>query len=217
MREKYVVRPHHYALADGTPCELILDKNLHNEYKARKVAEMDKTPLPCKSPMFFELEFCMLRVTRLHEIINRLPQVATITKRNVLAEIARQAMKLAARVGAGATIFVKGMVKEVLDETADAAAKQLLSTVLALSKQQFSNRSIVPANLLKDEVGVVSLYAKERPDELNIVVSEINYEDKYVRYAYEELSAAETLLRALETHLKQGKMDTQALGELMFS
>lgn len=175
LREEYVVRSHHYVIADGDPCQFILDETMKRELAIQLLARRERKPIPCKAPILIEFEYCRLKAQRLRSLLNELPRVVTVVKRSVLVEMARQASRLATRIGAGATIFLKGIIKKVLDDTAVTASKQLLNSLLQIGEQQYINQTIIPPTLARDEIGVVSVFARERPDQLDLVVNNLNY------------------------------------------
>lgn len=184
--------------------------NIQEEIKARH-------PILCRSPEAHIFEYCSLRYTTLVGTIGRFANsTSKITKRNLVSDsIYEVAFELPRVVGAGATMWLKGESMRSVAQTAMTTALEIAKKLLKKLIIELTQKTLVPVQLIRDRIASVSKYARSRPDILEKKALINDYNQVFMKYVDDELAAAEVLLGSIYIMLREGRMDTQALGELL--
>lgn len=117
-------------------------------------------------------------------------------------------------VSEAASVFIKGISSNPLVSLTVDAAHALLEQLTQRSLMDYRNKSLIPMDQVKRSIASISVYAGQRSDYLQSAINAIDYETNFLDYLYEEMTAAEALLNSIQSNLINGKLDTQALGEL---
>ena len=209
LGEKFVKRPHQATFSVDNLCSLCYDPIQHPS----AVRYIDNKPITstCKSAAAWEYDFCVLRHEHLLRIIEQMPTVVTRHKRNILLDSAlEEALVLSKIVLSAATNWINGLTANIQDQNPIERAKQLQTHVRTDSMNLYQNQSIVPIQVLRDDIAQVYVFAGRRQSELDRTIHSRAYEDRFLGYYHEEFSAAEVLLLSISKHLEKGKMDTEA-------
>lgn len=217
---KYIRREETVLLRYYNPCEFMVTDELRqeiNEINAYFEQAQAKNEMPksiCKSPLMFKFEACILKSTKLTQTISRFPNIVHhVTKRDIKENIYEGVVELSSVVYAAATTWIKSVAVDTGSTLLYELSKDLLDKLIQIGHEDYKNMTIVPYDVLRDQVLRVSLYTDVHPDLLdNAVKSEQieNSVDNYLDYVSDEFIASEVLLSGIYIMLKQGKIDTRA-------
>lgn len=214
------VREIEVILGYGNPCQFMIDESLQKEIDdfEKVYQEEQKTgkQLHCRSEKLFQFEACILKSGKLTGTISKFPQVAArIHKRNVISDILDNIIRLSNVVISSGTIWIKSLSKTTISDMAfENLAKQLVSNLMTNGQSDYYNLTLVPHDVIKDEIARVSLYAQKHPEILEDAVKKSKGIDQFLDFVGDEFVAAEILLAGIYKYLKIGKIDTKSLGEL---
>lgn len=153
----------------------------------------------------------MLRSRKLSGTISRFPAIArTITKRDIVDDIYEGFGKVSKIIVAAATTWIKSISKNSIVELAVNVSKELLEELLNIGHNEYSNMTIVPYNVSREEIIRVSLYAEQHPEILNDAIKNAKDIHSFLDYLSDEFIAAEILLAGIYKLLKKGEIDTSS-------
>jgi len=221
LSEEYEITPHRYALVYESSCGLITNPQLKDEVnRAMDWNAKQKNPVVVNNfphtELYFQYNKCVVHVNKLYSIIKQLPaSLKRLMKRGIADEFFKRAIIATGVIKSLATNFISGDAKRVVEQSVIHGAKKLLESVVKRAQDSYNNRSIVPVDIEKQEIVSVSRFAGSHQDLVMDVIKGHDYEDRFLDYNDDEISAAYVLLRSIEIGLRQGYLDTRALGELV--
>lgn len=217
LADKYEIQPYRKRVAFGTPCKIMVDPTLQKELSAHYSDFVNSKPIQCKSAIAWEWYYCTFHQTRLIKLLTKLPSSIIVTrhKRDILEWLNDNSKRLAEIGGEAASLFIRGLSSNPFVSTSIEMAKTILEQLIKRTQSDYDNKSLVPMDIITKTVSDVSRFAGQRPELLRTTVEAENYEDNFIDYMHDEFKAAEVLIKSIEQMLKIGKLDTQALGELI--
>lgn len=217
LTSKYTIQPYTKSVAFGNPCKISagVDPKLVEELNKHASDVIHGRPITCVSPLAHNYGKCALRYKKLLIILDSLSSINFRTRRDAMGWLQENVNMLVEIAEAAASIFVKGISTNPLVSLGLDAAKQLLDQIVSTSKQSYVNQTILPVDFIKNELSDVSIVAPQRPSQLADVTHEEPYEDYWLEFMEDRMNAGLVLLKSIRAYLMRGKMDTQALGELI--
>lgn len=205
----------HKTVRDSIDCEACVKGK--QSKKSYKLSRRNRSNVPGETIHVDIYNNCVGLYSSVGQLLSKLPNcIPPRRKRNPLAlAVYEGATELAEIVGAGATVWLKGLASSAARSGAVMVANDLLAKVKELVYLKASNETLVPFDHELREIDPVSLVARSRPEQLSKIASNVNKREIIVDYFSDKLKAAIVLVLAINDACKQGKLDTQALGELL--
>ena len=204
LSNEYQIISYKRFVTTRSPCELV--------FTNPKVAK--ERGQACASRIMREYDYCTERYHRLFDLMTGMGRLR-IAKRSVIEEATGLVSGGIYSIASAATSWAVGLVSNSLDNALLQVASKLGVALVKKLQESYANRSLVPTDFVRSDIEEVSEFAASRPSHLRQAVYMVPYEDSFFKYMHQEMSAAEVLLLSIEEEAKRGKMDTQALGEII--
>lgn len=205
-------------LSYKTPCDFMLDEPLQKEKQL--VENQESTKPKCYSEKLYQYEGCKLKENKLTSTIAKFPQITRIhdiSKRDIIDDVYSGVIKLGKVVISAATIWVKSVPKTVMPEIAYNITMDSVSELFNSGRKSYENWSLVPYDVVIDEILRMSIVARDHPEIMDQHTRDYVGLDRVLDYFNDEFITAETLLAGVFKYLRNGRIDTHALSQLINS